>query len=132
MKRSAAMLELSREHHTALSLALRARRAAAAGPDAVAAMAAVVVERFDAELLPHFLEEESRVLPALAECGETALVARTLEEHAALARLVERLAGAPDAGTLQTFADCLGAHVRFEERELFPAAERHSETLACA
>lgn len=125
MKRSAALVELSREHHTALSLAQRARRAAA-GSDAaaIAAMAATLRERFTAELKPHFEEEEKRLLPVLAAAGESELVARTLADHAELERLAAQL-DSTDAALLLAFADRLGAHVRFEERELFPAAERH-------
>lgn len=129
MKRSPALIELSREHHTALSLAQRARRAAASGDrEAIAAMAATLRERFDAELKPHFEEEEVRLLPVLAAAGESELVSRTLADHVELARFVAQLAS-PDAATLLAFADCLTAHVRFEERELFLAAERHSESL---
>ena len=129
MKRSAALLELSREHHTALSLALRARRAAGQGGTAVATTAAQVVARFRGELKLHFDEEERWLLPALERAGENALVARTLAEHGELASLVDRL-GRPDAATLLAFAEALQAHVRFEEQQLFPAAERHPECLA--
>jgi hemerythrin-like domain-containing protein len=131
MKRAEALVGLSREHHTALSLAQRARRAAAEGGAAAAAMAATVAGRFRAELKPHFDEEEAWLLPALAQAGEAALVARTLADHAALAGLAARLlapGAAPD--TLRAFAERLIEHVRFEERELFPAAERHPACLA--
>lgn len=128
MKRLDCLGDLSREHHTALSLALRACRAAAGGDNEVAAMAAKVRERFAAELEPHFREEERWLLPALAEMGQQALVERTLADHAELARLVEELA-VPSAETLQAFADGLTAHVRFEERELFPAAEARPDCL---
>ncbi|MGE5493413.1 MAG: hemerythrin domain-containing protein [Actinomycetota bacterium] len=128
MKRLDCLGDLSREHHTALSLALRARRAAAGSEAEVAAMAAKVRERFTAELEPHFREEERWLLPALAEMGQQSLVERTLADHAELARLVEELA-APSAETLLAFADGLTAHVRFEERELFPAAEAQPDCL---
>lgn len=130
MKRSEELAELSREHHTALSLANRARQTAAGGDGAaVAGMAAQVRERFGAELLPHFREEEDWLLPALAEAGETPLVERTLADHGELVRLAEALA-VPDAAVLGAFGEALTAHVRFEERELFPAAEAHPACLA--
>ncbi|EXI84561.1 MAG: hypothetical protein AW11_03799 [Candidatus Accumulibacter regalis] len=72
-------------------------------------------------LEPHFRSEESGLLPAML-AGEEALVARTLREHAELRALVGRLPDA-DATTLLSFADLLSAHVRFEERELFAAAQ---------
>lgn len=129
MKRSAALVELSREHHTALSLAQRARRAAANGdPESIAAMAATLRERFATALKPHFVEEEVRLLPVLSAAGEAELVARTLADHAELEGLAAQLE-APDAALLLAFADCLTEHVRFEERELFPAAEQHPGSL---
>ena len=129
MKRSEPLVGLSREHHTALSIAQRARLIAAGGDAAaVEAMAATVRERFESEILPHFREEEAWLLPALLAMGETALVERTLEEHSELLRLAEALAF-PGAAALQAFADALTAHVRFEERTLFPAAEADTEKL---
>lgn len=129
MKRAEPLVGLSREHHTALSLAQRARLIARDGDAAaVEGMAAKVRERFEDEILPHFREEESWLLPALLAQGEAALVERTLAEHADLIRLAEALA-VPSGPALLAFADALTAHVRFEERILFPAAEAHPEGL---
>lgn len=130
MKRSPALIELSREHHTALSLALRARLVADNGDAAaIEAMAAKVTERFASELKPHFDEEERWLLPALAECGASALVARTQDEHAEIADLAARLR-TPSAAALLAFAESLIRHVRFEERELFQVAESHPDCLS--
>lgn len=128
MKRSEPLIGLSRDHHTALSLAQRARLVATNGDEAaVEGIAAKVRERFLTELKTHFQEEERWLLPTLAAAGEAELVARTLAEHAELERLVEQLSIA-SAENLLAFADCLVRHVRFEERELFAVAESH---LAC-
>lgn len=129
MRRSQALTELSREHHTALSLAQRARRLAGGGdPAGLAELATTLRRRFTDELQPHFAEEEGWLLPALAAAGEAELVARTLAEHAQLTALAERLSEAT-AEALLAFADALSAHVRFEERVLFPAAEAYPEQL---
>ena len=123
MKRSEALAGLSREHHGALSLALRTRRAALeADSQVMTATRERVRTAFRSELLPHFEEEERRLLPALARAGQSDLVARTLAEHAALAEIVASLSGG-GAPALLAFADLLSRHVRFEERELFPALE---------
>jgi hemerythrin-like domain-containing protein len=121
MKRSPALLKLSREHHTALSLALRIER----GGDAAtqAALLAALPLIFRNELEPHFQEEENALLPQLRQAGEEMLVDRTLAEHGQLRQLVEQIAGG-DLASLQPFGELLRAHVRFEERELFLAAER--------
>lgn len=118
MKRSPALLKLSREHHTALSLALRIER----GDNAVALMADLPTI-FRNELEPHFQEEENALLPRLQAAGEEALVSRTLAEHAQIRQLVAQIAGG-DTASLQPFGELLRAHVRFEERELFVTAER--------
>jgi len=130
MKRHPDLLQLSREHHGALKLARDARRAAASG-DAreVAALAQRVVQVFPVELDPHFCVEEQGILLLLAQAGQHALVARTLADHAELRRLARALA-TPDADSLLHFADLLGAHVRFEEREVFEAAQASLDTHA--
>lgn len=121
MKRSPALLKLSREHHTALSLALRIAQASA--PAARDKLLATVPALFRGELEPHFQAEECSLLPQLAQAGETALVARTLDDHAQLRALAAAIAGG-DAAALAPFGSLLRAHVRFEERELFETAER--------
>jgi len=123
MKRHPDLLQLSREHYTALKLARDARRAAGSGnANEVAALAQRVVDLFAAQLDPHFRVEEQGILVLLAEAGEHDLAGRTLADHAELRRLARRLA-TPDAETLLSFAELLGAHVRFEEREVFEAAQ---------
>lgn len=123
MKRHPELLQLSREHYGALKLARDARRAAGSGdPSVVTALAQRVVEAFRAELDPHFRVEEQGMLVLLARAGCHDLVGHTLADHAELRRLA-RLLATPDADTLARFADLLQAHVRFEEREVFEAAQ---------
>ena len=123
MKRHPDLLQLSREHYGALKLARDARRAAESGePDTVAALAQRVVEVFAAELDPHFCVEEQGILVLLAQAGQHELVERTRADHTELRRLATLLTD-PDAGTLSRFADLLATHVRFEEREVFEAAQ---------
>ena len=114
MKRNPRLQGLSSDHHQGLVLARRV----AQGHLAVGA----VRERFDAELEPHFEVEEEVLLPALEAAGEAVLAERTRRDHRALRGL---LAGAErgEPGRLAEFAALLEQHIRFEERELFPAAE---------
>ena len=127
MKRHQQLQDLSREHHGALQLALHAKRAAQSGDAAQVAVSALAcVDVFPRELDPHFIVEETTLLPALAQQGEQLLVQRTLAEHEELRRLVAQLAQ-PDAATLKSFAELLTAHVRFEERELFEVAQKYME-----
>ena len=127
MKRHEQLQDPSREHHLALKLALLARRALVSGePLQIQAAATTCATAFVSDLEPHFVREETDVLPMLAQAGETALVERTLSEHDEMRRLAARLP-AGDPATLERFGELLGAHVRFEERELFEVAQRHLE-----
>lgn len=123
MKRHPQLQDLSREHHGALKLARAAGRAALSGaPGQVTSLAERVVHLFAVELDPHFRVEEDGLLVLLAKAGAHGLVRRTEDDHQELRRLAGALAN-PDAATLLRFADLLAAHVRFEERELFEAAQ---------
>ena len=121
MKRSQELIALTREHHHALVLARRAI-VAAREPAAAQALAAQLEQLFARELEPHFQVEEQRLLPALRAAGESEHAARTLEEHQQLRALARAGAGG-DAASLLSFGQLLEAHVRYEERELFPRAE---------
>ncbi len=132
MKRSDDLRELSDDHHTALVLALRARRAAASGDrEAVESAWAAIDRDFPGQLEPHFAIEERWLAPPLAAAGEPALAARMADDHAAL-RAGVASGGDRSAAALGHFADRLTAHVRFEERELFPRAERRLSPAALA
>ena len=120
MKRRAALLKLSREHHTALVLT---HRIAQAGDSAaIAGLMESVPRVFQHDLNPHFKIEEDVLLPKLEELGEKVLVQQTIEDHKELRSLAARIASG-DLSSLRAFGLKLNAHVRFEERELFPRAE---------
>jgi len=121
MKRDPRLHRLSSDHHHALVLARRVKQAAQQGGDEVERAWAEVIERFEAELAPHFDIEERCLLPALRTAGEALLVDRTLADHAAIRACVS---GSGDRREhLAWFAELLEAHVRFEERELFETAQ---------
>ncbi|MEJ2592741.1 MAG: hemerythrin domain-containing protein [Candidatus Thiodiazotropha sp.] len=121
MQRHPALRKLSSEHHLGLVIARRAANAATGGDDGAQAEAwAEIQRRFVQELEPHFRTEETGLLPALAEAGEEALVARTLREHEAMRRMIAQA----DAARLSEFAELLRTHIRFEEQTLFETAQR--------
>ncbi|HTT94882.1 MAG TPA: hemerythrin domain-containing protein [Solirubrobacterales bacterium] len=120
-KRAEALRPLSREHLAAL-LAAKALREA----DDLTIARRDFLTFWEAAGRRHFRIEEEVLLPGWAAFGELDRpgVARMLEEHLAIRREALRLeagelslAGAHELGTL------LHDHVRFEERELFVAAE---------
>ncbi len=123
MKRSPILQPLSREHHTTLTLAKASERAAQSGDEALVSQACQrVIRAFSNELEPHFQFEEVSLLPLLHSTETQPLVERTLADHQQLRGLLDALRQ-NDAGALDRFGKCLSAHVRFEERELFPVLE---------
>jgi hypothetical protein len=124
MKRSPHLRRLSVEHQSALSLAARLERAAHSAATSDLGIWESEIERYwHSELLPHFIVEERIWLPALAGAGLGSYTQRTLSEHRALAALATDRS-MPLRERLARFASLLQAHVRFEERELFEAAQR--------
>jgi len=121
LKRHDALQPLSREHFNGLVLARRLREAA--GGDAEAGRRAM--RELDAawrnELEGHF-EDEERLLAGLVPAD---MERRLHDEHAAIRALAMRLLRSSPAANeeLTRFASMLQKHIRWEERELFPAAE---------
>lgn len=134
MKRDPNLQDLSRDHHHALVLARRAERAAETGADEeVASMWESIAHAFDSDLGPHFEVEEHHLLPPLEAAGEDELVGRIRSDHQQLRALCAQTGD--DRGRLRRFGELLREHVRFEESELFPRAEKvldPSELVAVA
>lgn len=124
MKRIPALQSLSREHHTALTLAKACERAVQSrDAGLVSKTCQRVIRAFSDELEPHFQIEEQSLLPLLQSPENKPLEQRTLEDHRRLHALLDSLQQS-DVGALEHFGRLLSAHVRFEERELFPALEK--------
>jgi hemerythrin-like domain-containing protein len=126
LKRSEALRSLSRDHHRALALAQRLRRA----EDASAAVASFL-EFWTAEGERHFRIEEEVLLPYWAVLGgvDQAAAARLSKEHLALRSAALALAlalkdGSPTLSALRSLGEQLAEHTRFEDRKLFPLIEK--------
>jgi hemerythrin-like domain-containing protein len=123
VKRSVELAILSREHHLALELALRLKRASSEQADRLAAQAG---EFWRKESMQHFRLEEEFLLPRLARRSgsEDPDIARTLNDHAALRqRFASVDLGESGVEALRQLGQLLTDHVRFEERVLFPRME---------
>lgn len=124
MKRSEALAILSRDHHHALVLAQKLRRAE---PGTAAAERTRFLDFWAHEGRRHFQLEEEVLLPAYARHGDAyyPLVLRVLGDHIAIRAQVAQLDAQPDttADALHEFGEQFAAHVRLEERELFPILE---------
>ncbi|MFI5136987.1 MAG: hemerythrin domain-containing protein [Sphingobacteriales bacterium] len=122
MKRNTNLQALSRDHHHGLLLAWKIRQGLKFLADLQ--IIADYIAYFSATaLFPHFEEEESQILTYLAE--DDSLKQRTLTDHGNISRLIGQLASAKEIepAILLKIADNIDAHIRFEERELFPYLE---------
>lgn len=94
------------------------------------------VRFFESELMTHFQAEEMFLFPAMQGMpGSTEVIDELLTEHSKFRRLIDQLLQIEVtalAANLKEFADTLEAHIRKEERELFPIYEEHAspETIS--
>lgn len=123
MKRAPALVPLARDHHEALVLARRACKADGGGEAALGALRKEVLQCWRDRIAPHFGVEERVLFPALAAAGGQTTVEQALRQHAQLRALVDGLHDG-DATALAAWGTAMTEHVRFEDRELFPLAER--------
>jgi hemerythrin-like domain-containing protein len=126
MKRSQELETLSWEHHNGLVTALRLKKGILKQAPADQ-MAAFIHDAWTADLKRHFTQEEHTLTEILkSSAAGSALFDRMMSEHERLAELVEITSGAGcELAYFQEFSDLLEAHIRFEERELFPFVEAH-------
>jgi iron-sulfur cluster repair protein YtfE (RIC family) len=123
MKRHPALQQLSRDHHHALVVAQRLKRAdESTGEDAKAAF----LKYWKADGRDHFREEEEILLPALARFTDSdqPIVKRVLVDHVRIRRLASELEARAELDKLRALGGELEQHVRREERELFPLIEQ--------
>lgn len=124
MKRDPALAPLSRDHHKALFVAQTLRRA-----EEVEGPAREFLEFWHEHGLNHFRVEEDVLFAAWAEADaeegyEDEMVMRALADHHSIRRDARRIgAGRSSLNELHALGERLEAHVRFEEREMFPVIE---------
>jgi mannose-6-phosphate isomerase-like protein (cupin superfamily) len=131
VRRHPALAPLSRDHHGALVEALAARRAASADARGRLEAGRRFGAFFAGRAVPHFRAEEEDLFPLLTPGGAgepPEALARALLEHVRLHALAEAIAGAVaeqavPGELLARAGELLEAHVRLEERVLFPLIE---------
>lgn len=132
MKRDKSLHPLSWDHHAALTSVVFTRKLLKSGADQnrLSQVAQEYADFYESGLLPHFRHEEEWLLPRYLRHVpvDDPDVVRLLTEHVVLHRLVLDLRVANETRQdlslpLGALTDRLEAHVRFEERELFPKVE---------
>lgn len=135
MPRHESLIPLSHDHHHGLVVALRLKKGGPASPnDSWLAgddnQAPQLLEFADTELLNHFKLEEELVFPILLNLGIdeiSALARELLDEHMAMRTSLDAIRLSSDLQMLKHFGELLEAHIRKEERVLFPLIEREIE-----
>ena len=96
----------------------------------VRAKAGQAAQFFATDLAAHFKAEEQALFPAMRDfAGAAELINDLISEHRKLGTLAEQFCetgGAQLVDALGEFADLLEAHIRKEERELFPLYEKEA------
>ena len=115
LKRHAALVELSKDHHFGLLLVWKIRQGLRLAVDSER-IAAYCRYFFQEDLQHHFREEEAHLFN-LIDQDELSLKAKA--DHDVLRNLVQRLDKESSQDMLNLFDDTLEQHIRFEERELF-------------
>lgn len=130
MKRSEHLEPLSHDHYAGLHVVRRLQSGLEKRAPAEE-MEAFVVHFWDTYLVEHFRQEEALLVPALERTEGSELAVQMMGEHRALRRITEAMrAGTSAEDALDRFATVLQAHIRFEEREVFPYLEQHLRPAA--
>lgn len=121
MKRSEALKPLSHDHHQALFVAHHLR-----GDGALEELAEHFRSFWREHGAKHFRIEEEVLLPIWASLGtvDQDAAARVAREHLEIRTAALEVEGSSgDRDQLRRLGELLSAHVRYEERELFPLVE---------
>jgi len=131
VKRAAELHGLSHDHHQVLHWALELKRSESADDPAQP-----FLDFWHGHAGEHFRVEEEVLLPGWAQLSDSfdeSMATRVLGEHLAMRAEVLRLeAGEFGLDARRALGKALERHVRFEERELFPAIEAGLDEAALA
>lgn len=117
IKRHAAMISLSKDHHFGLLLVWKIRQGLAKKIE-TERISNYVLYFFEMDLEQHFKEEEELLFPCLPV--DDPLRLKAVDQHQAINKLIAAIrANKNDGSLLIQMADQLESHIRFEERELF-------------
>jgi hemerythrin-like domain-containing protein len=127
MKRGEELAPLSWDHHHGLVLAFRLKRGLNRNADGLI-MADYVKQAWENSLKPHFDKEERFLIKPLEKYSKSAdlLIRQLKRDHLFFGNMINKIKTKNSnlKSYLQEFAEALEKHIRFEEREFFPAVEK--------
>ena len=121
IKRSKQLTPLSKDHHDGLLFAWKIKQGLKNGAD-IKLIAQYVQWFWKNHLQEHFREEEQILAPHLPEDNE--LLKQMIDEHHGIESMVHINENIADEILLLNLAQAIDEHIRFEERQLFPYAEK--------
>jgi hemerythrin-like domain-containing protein len=132
MKRHPSLRQFSDDHHQGLVNARRLRRTASGEGSNPAGTARDFLDFWQRDTSHHFRKEEEVLLPVLARYGgdlDERPILQMLAQHALIRGLAMQLSDEFEQNTvredtLQHLGEQLEAHIRLEEREVFPLIEQ--------
>ncbi|CAN5731579.1 hypothetical protein BH10BAC2_BH10BAC2_16090 [soil metagenome] len=125
MKRHIQLQPLSRQHHNGLLAVLLLKKGIKkAAPSKE--MAAFILDFWSKDLEDHFKAEEDYLLPAVATINfDQQLIDILKEGHTLLRSYIYMLQDDPlNVEVIKQFYTLLEQHIRFEEKQFFPKAEK--------
>ncbi len=125
IQRSPQLAPLSREHHDGLLFGWKIKQGLSY-QTAAERIIKYAAWYWQQHLKPHFFQEEQLLLPLFRP--DEPLLVRMKKEHEQIRELILSLDTEADEGSLVALAGLLTRHIRFEERELFPFAEKNLTT----
>ena len=123
IKRSEYLKPLSREHHYSLLFGWKLRQGISHGVE-VGRMIEYIRYFEQHMLIPHFKEEET----CLFVYSDNPFVQQALDEHRHILSMIATIKAEPSRvayADLESLAEIVDRHVRFEERQLFPYLEEN-------
>lgn len=126
MKRIAQLQPLSREHHLGLSLGFKASQCTN-NIEEINHYWQLLISHIQDDLQSHFWVEENLIVtPLLTNHSDNTDVQELcqilIQHHNLINQLSQKIT--PTLADVQTLGQYLYDHIRFEERQLFPLAER--------
>jgi hemerythrin-like domain-containing protein len=121
IKRSKQLTPLSKDHHDGLLFAWKIRQGLKNGAD-IKLIAEYVQWFWKNHLEEHFREEEQILAPHIPADNE--LLKQMFDEHENIEAMIHINENIPDGIMLADLAQAIDDHIRFEERVLFPYAEK--------